>query len=50
MTGQKLAGQTRPTTNVVDYLEGENGTPNDDIFEKITGSTTFNDVVTVVAP
>ncbi len=50
MTGQRLAGQTRPTTNVVDYLEGENSTPNDDIFEKITGSTTFNDVVTVVAP
>ena len=50
MTGQKLAGQTRPTTNVVDYLEGENATPNDDIFKKITGCTTFNDVVTAVAP
>lgn len=50
MTGQKLPGQIRPTTNVVDYLEAENGTPNDDIFEKITGSPTFNDVVTVVAP
>jgi len=50
MTGQKLPGQIRPTTNVVDYLEAENSTPNDDIFDKITGSPTFNDVVTVVAP
>ncbi len=34
---------------VTNYLEGQNATPLDDIFERVPVSTTFNDVV-VVAP
>ena len=49
MTGQELAGQDRPSTDVANYLEGQNATL-DDIFDRVPVSTTFNDVVTVVAP
>ncbi len=51
-TGRALDGQNpHPTGNPGDYLEGENSTPADLIFEHRAGpSPTINDRVVVVAP
>jgi type II secretory pathway pseudopilin PulG len=50
--GRALDGQNpHPTGNVGDYLEGENSTPADLIFEHRAGpSPTINDRVVVIAP
>jgi len=49
--GRALDGQTHPSGNVGDYLEGQNATPADLIFEHRAGSpTTINDRVVVVSP
>lgn len=52
MTGKKLSVQSRPPAPVAisDYLEGENSSPLDYIFENQTHSTSFNDQVVIVAP
>jgi type II secretory pathway pseudopilin PulG len=50
MAGNTLAPHLRPSVNVVDYLEGENATPVDFIYENKTRSSTFNDQVVVVSP
>lgn len=49
--GRALDGQTHPSGNPGDYLEGQNATPADLIFEHRAGSpTTINDRVVVVSP
>lgn len=50
MVGEPLAGHTHPSSNISDYLEGENATPSDFIYENGARSSTFNDQVFVVAP
>jgi len=48
--GRALDNQSRPGT-LSNYLEGQNATPNDLIFEHRTGvATTINDRVVVVSP
>jgi hypothetical protein len=49
--GRALGSQTRPSGNPADYLEGQNSTPADLIFEHRAGTpTTINDRVVVVSP
>ena len=50
--GHKSDGsdQTRPSSLLADYLEGENLTPADRIFESSIRSDSFNDKVVVLAP
>ena len=49
--GRPLNGSTRPSANLPDYLEGENSTPADLIFEHRWGTpTAINDRVVVVSP
>jgi hypothetical protein len=43
-----LATQTRPSNNPSDYLDGENGNGNDNIYVTGPQSDTFNDVVLVI--
>ncbi|TMH75588.1 MAG: hypothetical protein E6H49_18590 [Betaproteobacteria bacterium] len=51
LTGRALGSQTRPSGNPADYLEGQNSTPADLIFEHRAGTaTTINDRVVVVSP
>ena len=51
MTSGALASQAaHPTGNLTDYLELENVTPADFIYENKTRSGTFNDQVIIVAP
>lgn len=50
MTGSNLAGHAHPSGNPSDYLEGENLTPSDFVYENKARSGTFNDQVIVVAP
>ncbi len=48
--GRALAN-TRPSANLSDYLESQNSTPADFIFEHRQGSpTSINDRVVVLAP
>lgn len=49
MTGGALAG-AHPSGNLADYLEGENATPADYIYENKSRSNIFNDQVIIVAP
>ncbi len=49
MTGRVIASN-HPSSNLSDYLEGENSTPSDNIFESHSISPTFNDQVIVIAP
>lgn len=49
MTGRTIASN-HPSGNLSDYLEGENSTPSDNIFESHSISPTFNDQVIVIAP
>lgn len=49
--GRALDNQSHPSGSLSNYLEGQNATPNDLIFEHRTGvSTTINDRVVVVSP
>jgi len=49
--GRALDGQTRPSGTPADYLEGQNATPADLIFEHRAGTpTAINDRVVVVSP
>jgi hypothetical protein len=48
--GVALAGQTRPSAAVADYLEGGNASIADDIFEVGTASASFNDILMQVNP
>lgn len=49
--GRALGGQTHPSGTLANYLEGENATPADLIFEHRAGApTTINDRVVVVSP
>ncbi len=49
--GRALDGQTRPSGTLANYLEGQNSTPADLIFEHRAGTaTTINDRVVVVWP
>jgi hypothetical protein len=51
LAGRSLSGAVRPSANLADYLEGENSTPADSIFEHRSGvPTSINDRVVVVAP
>lgn len=50
VTGKALLGHSHPSASIADYLEGENSTPSDFIFENQVRSTSFNDQVIVVAP
>ena len=50
-SGRALNGSIRPSANLADYLEGENSTPGDLIFEHRAGTpTAINDRVVVVSP
>jgi len=49
--GRALNGSIRPSANLADYLEGENSTPADFIYEHRAGTATaINDRVVVVSP
>ena len=53
LAGRALDGQARPPApvTITDYLEGQNATPADSIFEhRAGGPTSINDRVVVVAP
>lgn len=49
MTGRALTG-VHPSGTLNDYLEGENRSTGDNVYENQTRSATFNDQVIVVAP
>ncbi len=49
--GRALNGSTRPSANLANYLEGQNSTPADLIFENRAGvPTAINDRVVVISP
>ncbi len=48
--GRTLAGQSRPSTGVTDYLDGAVNTSGTDTYEIQPPSPTFDDIVVVVAP
>jgi hypothetical protein len=51
LAGKTLNGSLRPSANLADYLEGENSTPADFIYEHRSGvPTSINDRVVVVSP
>ncbi|MFA5914617.1 MAG: hypothetical protein WC830_13775 [Burkholderiales bacterium] len=50
LAGSANATQTRPSSNLSDYLEDENLTPADGIFESKTRSDSFNDKIVILAP
>ena len=51
LAGRSLNGTARPSSSLSNYLEGQNSTPADFIFEHRQGSpTSINDRVVVVAP
>ena len=51
LAGRALDGQSHPDSNPSNYLEGQNATPADLIFENRAGvPTTINDRVVVVSP
>lgn len=50
MTGSVLAGKTHPSAAITDYMEGENASPADYIFENASRTSSFNDHATSVAP
>ena len=49
MTGAALAG-SHPAGNLSNYLEGENVTPTDFIYENKSRTSTFNDQGIIVSP
>lgn len=50
LAGRALAGQNRPSAALADYLEGQNATPADFVYEKNQRTAAFNDRIIVVAP
>jgi len=50
MTGNALSGQTHPSGSIANYLEDENVTPANSIYENKTRTGNFNDQVIIVAP
>lgn len=50
MTSGALTGQTHPSGTLANYLELENATPANFIYENAPRSSTFNDQVFIVAP
>jgi hypothetical protein len=50
LAGRPLAGQSRPTSTLADYLEGENLLPLDEVLKRGAATSTFNDRVVIVAP
>lgn len=50
MMNKALPGKTHTTNTRADYLEDENATPTDFIYENKARSATFNDQVIIVAP
>ncbi len=50
MTGAVLPNQLRPSGAITDYLEDENATPADFIYENKARAASFNDQVVVIAP
>ncbi len=51
LAGRSLNGSARPSANLSDYLEGENVTPGDFVFEHRVGApSTINDRVVVLYP
>ena len=50
MTSAALVGHAHPSGTLTDYLEGENATPADFIYENKARSSTFNDQAIIVAP
>lgn len=50
MASGALSGQTRSSGTLSSYLEGENATQTNFIYENKTRSSTFNDQVIIVAP
>ncbi len=50
MTSGALTGQTHPSATLANYLELENATPANFIYENNPRSSTFNDQVVIVAP
>ena len=48
--GRTLSGQTRPSTSVVDFLDGTENTNGDDIYAMQPTSATFNDTLVFVTP
>jgi hypothetical protein len=51
LAGRALDGSTRPSPNITHYLEGQNATPADFIYEHRQGSpTSINDRVVVLSP
>lgn len=51
LAGRSFNGSARPSSSLANYLEGQNTTPGDFIFEHRAGvSTTINDRVVVVSP
>ncbi|MEJ2481159.1 MAG: hypothetical protein P8Y78_13555 [Acidihalobacter sp.] len=50
LDGPALAGQTRPSGSPGNYLEGQNASPGDDVFERNATSSSFNDQLRIVSP
>lgn len=51
LAGRSINGTSRPSSSLADYLEGENSTPSDYIFEHRAGSpSSINDRVIVISP
>ena len=50
MTSGALTGQTHPSGTLANYMEGENATPADYIYENKSPSNNFNDQVIIVSP
>jgi hypothetical protein len=51
LAGRALNGSSRPSANLADYLEGQNSTPADFVYEHRQGMpTSINDRVIVVSP
>ena len=50
MMNKALAGKTHPSSTLSDYLEGEDVTPTDFIYENKKRASDFNDRIIVVAP
>jgi hypothetical protein len=51
LAGRSLDGSSRPSATVSNYLEGENATPADSLFQHRAGvPTSINDRVVVLAP
>ncbi len=49
MSGRAING-SHPSNSLNNYLEGENSSPSDNIFENNSSSATFNDQIIVISP